>query len=127
MEEKSKNTVKNSAGGRTRGLKPFKKGQSGNPNGRPLGKLNYETLRRLAIEKLARDNGKTPQEIDIEISANALLQARKGNFQFYKDDKDRTYGQATQKIVGDGNIIVTFDPAFKNVTPRKTKTDNTKS
>ena len=70
----------------------WKKGQTGNPKGHPLGQPNYETLRRLAIIKLAKDNGKKPEEIDVEIMANALLEARKGNFSFYKDDKDRTFG-----------------------------------
>lgn len=77
---------------------PFVKGDPRiNRKGHPLGQPNYATARERAIRKLAKENGKTPQEIDDEIHANALLEARKGNFQFYKDDKDRVYGQATNK------------------------------
>jgi len=100
-------------------LKPFKKGQSGNPKGYPKGVPNYATARERAIRMLAKQNGKSPQEIDDEINANALLEARKGNFQFYKDDKDRTYGQATSKsdvnLKGDLSISIAESIANKHV------------
>jgi hypothetical protein len=108
MEQVNKNTAENTAKSRTRGLKPpWKKGDpTPNPKGRGKGVLNYATMRERAIRLLGKQNGKTPQEIDDEINANALLEARKGNFQFYKDDKDRTYGQATQKTDINANVNI---------------------
>lgn len=99
MEEKSKITDK-ITDKRLKNLRPaWKKGdKTPNPKGRGKGTLNYATIREMAIRSLAKLNNKTPLEIDVEIQANALLEARKGNFQFYKDDKDRVHGQAVTKI-----------------------------
>lgn len=84
--------VKNSVNNRVRGLKPFKKGESGNPNGRPKGQRDYATIYREALIKLATLNDKTEEEIENEILSNALLSARKGDYRFYKDILDRLYG-----------------------------------
>ncbi len=109
MEEKSKNSVKSSVRPQNKHLKPFTKNDKRiNRKGKDKGVLNYATLRELAIKQLAKLNNKTPLEIDVEIQANALLEARKGNFSFYKDDRDRTYGQAVAKIE-----VSTTDEAVK--------------
>ena len=68
-----------------------------NKEGRPEGTKNYETLRKEAIKELAKINNKTVQEIEIMLHTKGIGEALKGNFQFYKDDMDRTYGQATAK------------------------------
>lgn len=114
MEQIGKNTEQRKDG--KRGKNPnslanleahkWKKGQSGNPRGHPLGMPNYNTARERAIRLLAKQNKKSPQEIEDEINANALLEARKGNFSFYKDDKDRVYGTAIQKqeLIGELKI-----------------------
>lgn len=62
MTAKNKNSAKNSADDTKgdsharmiAGLKPFQPGQSGNPNGRPLGRRNKETMFELALEAYAR-------------------------------------------------------------------------
>lgn len=90
------NGDKNGVRPQNKNLKPFKKGENGGAH-RPKGQRNYSTLRELAIIELAKKNNKTAEEIEIEIMANAILEARKGNFQFYKDDKDRVYGSAINK------------------------------
>ena len=106
-----KNTVKNTVRPQNKHLKPWKKGDpTPNPKGRGKGVLNYKTVRELAIRQLAKLNNKTPLEIDVEIQANALLEARKGNFQFYKDDKDRMYGD---KSTPSANVNITFGKSFK--------------
>ena len=116
MAEKSKNGVKNGVRPQNKHLKPYKKGENGGAH-RPKGVLNYATMRERAIRKLAEMNGKTPLEIDDEINANALLEARKGNFQFYKDDKDRTYGQAASRTELTGkNGEPLFDVEARNKT-----------
>ena len=90
MAEKSKNSGKNSG---IANLTPFKKGVSGNPNGRPKGRKDYATLRAEAITAIGKKLGKTPQEIEIMLHERGISEALKGNFQFYKDDLDRTFGK----------------------------------
>lgn len=114
MEQESKNTEKNIESGKAKQLKnlkpAWKKGDpTPNPKGRGKGVLNYATLRERAIRKLAEKNNKTPDEIEDEINANALLEARKGNYSFYKDDKDRLYGTATHKVEFKGEIENTLN------------------
>ncbi len=86
----------------------WKKGESGNPNGRPLGQRNYATIYKEALIKLAKLNDKTPEELEDEIISTGLLNARKGNYAFYKDVLDRLHGQATQKtdITSNGKTIL---------------------
>lgn len=89
----AENTASNTAG-----LKePWKKGESGNPNGRPKGRRNFSTIFYDALEKLAEKNGIPADQLETEIVEKALLSARKGDHKFYKDLMDRLHGQAIQK------------------------------
>ena len=65
--------------------------------GRPKGSLNKKTIMNRALERLAELNEKTADELDEEIVSNALLQARKGNYSFYKDYMDRHHGPVVQR------------------------------
>lgn len=96
MDKNSKNTVDNTRG---KGLKPpWKKGdKSPNPNGRPKGQRNYATIYREALIKLGELNNKTPDELEDEIISKGILNARSGDYHFYKDILDRLHGQATSK------------------------------
>ncbi len=87
----------NRAENRVKGLIPFEKGESGNPNGRPKGQKNYATLYREALIKLGSLNNKEPDEIEAEIISKGLLNARSGDYRFYKDVLDRLHGTATNK------------------------------
>jgi hypothetical protein len=78
-------------------LKPFPKGVSGHPEGHPKGKPNYNTLREKAIIDLGKETGMTPAEVDKEIIKSAIKEAMGGNFQFYRDDKDRVFGQSVSR------------------------------
>ena len=84
--------------------KIWQEGESGNPNGRPKGQKNYSTLRREAIIEVAKLNGKTPEEIEIMLHSKGLSEALKGNYQFYKDDLDRTHGTAQNNLNLSGEI-----------------------
>ncbi len=91
------NSVKNSVRPQNKHLKPFKKGVSGNPKGKPVGQKNYATIRKEAIIQMGKKEGKTPEEIEIDLVKTALDKAINGDFRFYKDDLDRTYGQAVSR------------------------------
>ena len=87
-------------------LIPFKKGVSGNVNGRPKGQRNYATIYREALIKLSAEQNVEPGEIERELVANAINLAKKGNYQFYKDILDRIYGSSDKKNEADKLINV---------------------
>jgi hypothetical protein len=61
--------------------------------GRPLGSKNFKTVMREAMIKIAEANKMTPEELEIQLQQVGLRHALKGNFQFYKDITDRSYGK----------------------------------
>lgn len=80
-------------------IKPheFKKGQSGNPHGRPKGQRNYATIYREALIKIGTARNMTPEEIEEEIERVGLEKALQGDFAFQRDIKDRLHGKPVQK------------------------------
>ena len=93
---------------------PYKKGESGNPDGRPLGQRNYATIYRDALIKLAKLNGKTVEELEDEILSSGIMLARKGDFRYYKDILDRLHGTAVQKSENNLNVVVPVLVKFLN-------------
>lgn len=89
--------VENSVNNRVKGLKPFKKGESGNPNGRPKGQRNFQTIYMEAMKILANKNSTTVEQLEAEMVANAAILARKGDFRFYKDTMDRLHGSPVNR------------------------------
>lgn len=83
-------------------LKPylFQKGPDPRRNldGRPTGAESFKTIFIKAIEKIAKDTGEKAEDQEMKIVARGILEARKGNFPFYKDMLDRVYGKAPQTI-----------------------------
>lgn len=73
--------------------------------GRPPGQKNYSTIYWEALEKLAESNDKSAEEIHLEILQKGILEARKGNYRFYKDVLDREHGTATQKTEIKGQLV----------------------
>ncbi len=97
-------------------LKPFKKGQSGNPNGRPKGSKNRSTIARKWLS--AETKGKNPitgeEEILTQEDLMTLAQLRKainGDTPAYNALEDSAYGKATQEV----NQTITEQPLFPNV------------
>lgn len=86
--------------------KPFKPGQSGNPNGRPPGSLNFSTKWNKFIEKVAEQNNTTVDKIDEGMLKIAYDQIMSGDYKYWKDTADRVYGQATQNINVDGKLEI---------------------
>ena len=89
--------------------KPFEKGKTGNPNGRPKGQRNYATIYREALQKIAEVNQQSPDEVENILVQSGLKKALKGDFNFYRDTMDRLHGKPQQKIdhTTDGEKIET--------------------
>lgn len=74
----------------------FKKGESGNPNGRPKGALNFSTKFYKALEKFAEQNGKTLEQEEEEMLIEGFKRAKEGDYRFFQDLNDRVYGKPKQ-------------------------------
>lgn len=84
-------------------LEPFKKGESGNPNGRPKGSKNRSTIARYWLEvnqnlknPLTGQNETMSQE---DLMTLALIKkAREGDVNAYKALMDSGYGAPVQEV-----------------------------
>jgi hypothetical protein len=83
---------------RLENLKPFKPGESGNPNGRAKGQRDYATIYKEALKKIALVQNKTPEEIEEMLLKNGILKGIQGDYRFYKDVIDRLFGTAVNKL-----------------------------
>jgi len=73
----------------------FKEGNPG--GGRPSGSLDFKTKWINFIEKVAKQNNMTPNEIDEQLLAVAFKKAKDGDYSFYRDTQDRVFGKPLQK------------------------------
>ena len=108
MEEKREKAVKTVK--EVRGV-PFQKGDDPRRNlaGRPQGSLDFKTKFEIFLDKLAKQNNMSPQEIDEQLFAVAYKKAKEGDYQFWKDVHDRVYGKPIQRseLTGkDGGAII---------------------
>ena len=68
--------------------KPFTPGDPRiNRNGRPQGTMDFRTKWRLFIEKVAKSNNMTPEEIDEQLLAIGFKKAKEGDYSFYRDNR----------------------------------------
>ena len=79
-------------------LVSFKKGQSGNPNGRPKGTKNRSTLVRELLEMESTFNNPLTEQSEKlsyaeQIIIAQIAEARKGNVQAFKELMDSAYGK----------------------------------
>lgn len=84
-------------------LRPFEKGESGNPNGRPKGSRNRSTIIRELLEALF--NGKDPltgeerqDNYESVISRSMIKKAMDGDVSAYNAIMDSAYGKARQTV-----------------------------
>lgn len=73
----------------------FKKGQSGNPAGKPVGAKHLTTLLREAMIRIANDKGETA---DIAMVKKLLSLATEGDLRAMELVWDRAEGKATQHV-----------------------------
>ena len=97
MVKNNKNNVENNVRPQNKHLKPIKKGERLNPNGRPLGQKNYATIYKEALIKLAKVKNITPDQLEADLVLKGILLARGGDYRFYKDVMDRIHGTAVQR------------------------------
>ena len=98
-------------------LIPFKKGQSGNPKGRPKGSLNRSTIAKKWLEVLSQEeleDGQVKWLSNEEAMTLALIRkARNGDVNAYKALMDSAYG--TAKDTMDLNTTEVVDQDFKKL------------
>jgi hypothetical protein len=99
-------------------MPPWEKGKSGNPDGRPNGSKNFSTLFAIAIKKVAEKSEISLEDAEVELIITAYAEAKKGNYNYYKDIMDRKYGQPTKPI-----DITTGGESFKS-TPEEREAIN---
>ncbi len=75
--------------------------QSLNPQGKPNGALDFKTKWFNFIDKVAKQNDITPDEVDEQLLAVAFKRAKDGDYQFYRDTQDRVHGKPVQPFGGD--------------------------
>ena len=76
----------------------FKRGESGNPAGKPKGTLGFVTLFRKAIKKLAEADGVDVDSAEVDIVLKGLNKAKAGDFKFWESLFNRVYGKAQSKV-----------------------------
>lgn len=88
--------------------RPFKKGQSGNPKGRPVGARDRRTVIWEAMKVLAENPHiikmkgieiVTPEDVEVAMQISALVKAvRKGDYLMYQELSNGLYGKITDNM-----------------------------
>ena len=73
----------------------WKPGQAGNPQGR---RKSFAILFDKAIKKIAEEEDISKLDVEIALVRKAVTEAKKGNFNFYKDIIDRVHGKPKERI-----------------------------
>ena len=83
-------------------LIPFKKGQSGNPKGRPKGSLNRSTIAKKLLEVLSQEELEDGQvkwlSNEEAMTLSLIKKARNGDVNAYKALMDSAYGTAKDTV-----------------------------
>jgi len=80
-----------------------------NRNGRPKGSEDFKTKFYKVIDKLAKQNNITAEEVEEQILLVGYKKAKDGDYSFYRDLMDRLHGRPIQKqeITGaDGKDLI---------------------
>lgn len=68
-----------------------------NPNGRPKGSEDFKTKFYKVIDKLAKQNNITAEEVEEQLLLVGYKKAKDGDYSFYRDLMDRIHGRPIQK------------------------------
>ena len=78
--------------------RPWPKGVSGNPNGKPKGLKSFDTLFEGAIKKIAKEKKINIDDPETQMVVRAVVEALQGNYAYFRDIMDRKYGKAVERI-----------------------------
>lgn len=85
-----------------------------NRDGRPKGTENFTTKWRKAVEKIAKTNNITEDEVEMQLLLTGYKKAKEGDYRFYQDVFDRIYGKPLSKnetdITSGGKPIIQIAP-----------------
>jgi len=109
MEQKPQITAEQLRG------KPFQKGDDPRRNlaGRPVGSLDFKTKFYRVIDKLAKQNDISPEEVEEQLMLVGYKKAKDGDYSFYRDLMDRIHGKAPQVINLDADVTTNNDGLTK--------------
>jgi hypothetical protein len=68
-----------------------------NPNGRPKGSEDFKTKFYKMVDKIAKNNNMTPDEIEEQLFMVGYKKAKDGDYSFYRDLMDRVHGRPINK------------------------------
>lgn len=102
-----------------RHLKPIKKGEVRNPNGRGKGRRDVKTVIWDAMQKIAESQNMTAEEIETLLQQTGLKHALKGNPKFYAAVNDRLYGPVDKsKNAVTVNVVTETPEEVKELTKK---------
>jgi hypothetical protein len=109
MTEQSENTAKTAT--KVRGV-PFQKGKDPRRNldGRPEGAKNFSTMFEEAIKIIVKEQRIPVKDPEVELVVKGVTQALRGNYSFWKDIMDRTYGSPNKSETNVNVGIVNYTP-----------------
>ena len=87
-----------------------------------VGDISFKERWNIFIDKVAKQENKTPNEIDEQLLAVALKKAKAGDYAFYRDTQDRVHGKPVQPL-GNANgepfimHVVKYDESNNNTIP----------
>ena len=85
-------------------------GVSGNPEGKPIGAKNFDTIFEEAIREIVKNNKLPIKDPEKEMMIKAVVEALKGNFPFWKALAELRYGKPKESVeVGFKKKMVILD------------------
>lgn len=88
-----------------------------NPNGRPKGSEDFKTKFYKMVDKIAKNNSMTPEEIEEQLFMVGYKKAKDGDYSFYRDLMDRVHGRPVNKNEHTGadgeSLVIQFSTEFK--------------
>jgi hypothetical protein len=131
MAEKQRNNSDGKAK-RLANLKPFPKGQSGNPAGRPEGTRNRSTVLKRLLETVCDFTNpltlrKETAELEEQILIALIAKARRGDVTAVREILDTVYGKLSEKNELSGAVdvnMLTLEEVKKRAAERRKQVES---